>query len=60
MLVWWHCHRMLIADAVTVRGGAVTHLLAADRHQPHRLHATARPSEDGWPVYDVADTLPGL
>ena len=57
---WWHCHRMLIADALTIRGGTVVHLLEVGRRQPHRLHPTVRPGEDGWPVYDVADPLPGL
>lgn len=58
--VWWHCHRMLIADALVMRGATVTHLLEVDRDQPHRPHPSARRGEDGWPVYDVADTLPGL
>jgi hypothetical protein len=58
--VWWHCHRMLVADALVVRGGRVVHLLDVGRPQPHRLSPTVRPGEDGWPVYDVADTLPGL
>ncbi len=58
--VWWRCHRMLIADALTMRGATVTHLLGPDRRQSHRLHAAVRPDEDGWPVYDVPDSLPGL
>jgi uncharacterized protein (DUF488 family) len=58
--VWWRCHRMLIADALTMRGAEVTHLLDVDRSQPHRLHATVRRGDDGWPVYDVSDALPGL
>lgn len=58
--VWWHCHRMLIADALTMRGAAVVHLLDVGRRQPHRLHQTVRQGEDGWPVYDVSDALPGL
>jgi uncharacterized protein (DUF488 family) len=58
--LWWHCHRMLVADALTLRGATVVHLLQVDRHETHRLHPTVRRGEDGWPVYDVADTLPGL
>jgi uncharacterized protein (DUF488 family) len=58
--VWWHCHRMLLADALTMRGARVVHLLDVDRREEHRLHATVRRGEDGWPVYDVPDTLPGL
>lgn len=58
--VWWHCHRMLIADALVMRGAEVTHLLDVGRKQAHRLHSTVRRGADGWPVYDVAETLPGL
>jgi uncharacterized protein (DUF488 family) len=58
--VWWHCHRMLVADALTLRGATVVHLLAVGRREAHRLHATVRRDTDGWPVYDVPDTLPGL
>jgi uncharacterized protein (DUF488 family) len=58
--VWWHCHRMLLADALTMRGATVVHLLDAGRHQAHRPHPTVRRGPDGWPVYDVPDTLPGL
>lgn len=58
--VWWRCHRMLVADALVLRGATVTHLLEPGRAQPHRLSAAARAGPDGWPVYDVAGTLPGL
>jgi uncharacterized protein (DUF488 family) len=58
--LWWHCHRMLVADALTMRGADVVHLLGPGKRQPHRLHATVRRGEDGWPIYDVADTIPGL
>jgi hypothetical protein len=57
--VWWHCHRMLVA-ALTMRGATVVHLLDLGRAQAHRPHPTVRQGPDGWPVYDVADTLPGL
>ena len=58
--VWWHCHRMLIADALAMRGATVVHLLDAGRRQPYRPHPNVRRGDDGWPVYDVPDTLPGL
>jgi uncharacterized protein (DUF488 family) len=58
--VWWHCHRMLVADALTMRGATVVHLLDVGRRQPHRPHPTVRRGDDGWPVYDVPDALPGL
>jgi uncharacterized protein (DUF488 family) len=58
--LWWHCHRMLIADALTLRGATVEHLLDAGARQPHRLTAGARRGSDGWPVYDAQPALPGL
>jgi uncharacterized protein (DUF488 family) len=58
--LWWHCHRMLIADALTLRGASVEHLLEPGVRQPHRLTAGVRPDRDGWPVYDDHPTLPGL
>jgi uncharacterized protein (DUF488 family) len=35
--VWWHCHRMLISDALTVRGWRVLHIGAGPDAQPHRI-----------------------
>lgn len=58
--VWWQCHRMLLADALVMRGATVTHLLDVGRHQDHRPHPTVRRGDDGWPIYDIPDTLPGL
>ena len=58
--VWWHCHRMLLADALAMRGATVTHLLDVGQRQAYRPHPTVRRGPDGWPVYDVPDTIPGL
>jgi uncharacterized protein (DUF488 family) len=55
--LWWRCHRMLVADALVLRGADVVHLLDAGRRERHRPHPTMRRDVDGWPVYDVADTL---
>jgi uncharacterized protein (DUF488 family) len=38
----WRYHRSLIADALTVRGIAVEHILSACRTQPHVLRPWAR------------------
>ncbi|MER7278430.1 DUF488 domain-containing protein [Dactylosporangium sp. NPDC000244] len=55
---WTQCHRMLIADALTIRGARVEHLGVA--REPHRLSPGVRRGEDGWPVYDAQPALPGL
>jgi uncharacterized protein (DUF488 family) len=33
----WKCHRLLLSDALTVRGVRVEHILAADRAELHRV-----------------------
>jgi uncharacterized protein (DUF488 family) len=33
----WRCHRNLVADALTVRGIPVTHIMDAQKSQPHKL-----------------------
>jgi uncharacterized protein (DUF488 family) len=33
----WRCHRSLIADALTLRGVRVEHILGEDQTQAHRL-----------------------
>ncbi|HXF56747.1 MAG TPA: DUF488 domain-containing protein, partial [Actinomycetota bacterium] len=40
--LWWRCHRRLLADALSVRGCRVVHLLAPGQAEPHRLHPAAR------------------
>lgn len=50
--LWWRCHRMLVADALTMRGATVVHLLDVSKHQQHHLHRTVRRGSDGWPCYD--------
>ncbi len=38
----WRCHRSLIADALTVRGVMVEHIMGLGKSQPHRLTPFAR------------------
>jgi uncharacterized protein (DUF488 family) len=38
----WRCHRSLIADALTVRGIPVAHILGAGRPRPHALTRFAK------------------
>jgi len=33
----WRCHRSLVADALTVRGAHVEHIIGPGRSRPHRL-----------------------
>jgi len=40
--VHWRCHRMLVADALLVRGVDVRHIQSATRAEPHRLTTFAR------------------
>ena len=42
----WRCHRSLIADALTVKGIDVHHIISADRAKLHRLTASARVCDD--------------
>ena len=51
--LWWRCHRRLIADALTVDGVEVLHLIEETRPQPHKLNEALRVDEDGRPVYDL-------
>jgi len=46
----WRCHRWLIADALTVRGVSVRHILGPRKADLHRLHPLAR-AEGGRIVY---------
>lgn len=38
----WRCHRSLIADALSIRGIPVEHILSATKAQPHQLTSFAR------------------
>lgn len=54
--LWWHCHRSLIADALTVDGFEVVHLIDRATRQGHPLHKSLRVDERNRPVYDVGFT----
>ena len=40
----WRCHRSLIADALTVRGYPVAHIMGEGKPQPHSLTSFAKVS----------------
>jgi uncharacterized protein (DUF488 family) len=50
--LWWRCHRRMIADALTVAGCEVRHLMEGGRQEVHSLSPMAR-VVDGTLVYDV-------
>ncbi|HZD79830.1 MAG TPA: DUF488 domain-containing protein [Actinomycetota bacterium] len=52
--LWWRCHRRMIADALTVRGWRVIHLMDRGKREPHRLHPNARVVGEEV-IYDVED-----
>lgn len=41
-LLWWRCHRALIADVLRVRGIEVVHVLDAGKHTVHPYTSAAR------------------
>jgi len=41
-LLWWRCHRRLIADVLVSLGMSVIHIRDAEIAEPHRLAAPAR------------------
>jgi uncharacterized protein (DUF488 family) len=40
--VWWRCHRSMIADALSVRGIEVVHILDAKHSVVHPMTSPAR------------------
>jgi uncharacterized protein (DUF488 family) len=38
----WRCHRSLVADALTARGGKVEHLMSESKRTPHAMTPFAR------------------
>jgi uncharacterized protein (DUF488 family) len=57
-LLWWRCHRALIADALVASGIVVTHILGEREARPHVLRPPAR-IVDGELVYLPEDDLRG-
>jgi len=48
----WRCHRSLVADALTIRGASVEHIIGSGRSNPHRVTSFAK-------VEDERITYPG-
>jgi len=56
----WRCHRWLLADALTVRGILVEHILSGTRRDLHRLSPLARLDGAHITYPSRTPTLPGL
>jgi uncharacterized protein (DUF488 family) len=56
--VWWRCHRMLISDALTVRGWRVQHIGAGAGPQAHRLTPFAVVKGEGLSYPPAQGSLP--
>jgi uncharacterized protein (DUF488 family) len=54
--VWWRCHRSLISDYLKARGIEVTHILAANKTEPHPYTSVAR-VVNGKLSYTAENTL---
>lgn len=53
----WRCHRSLIADALTMRGVEVRHIISLAEPALHKITPFAR-VEGGHITYPAPDTLP--
>lgn len=40
--LWWHCHRALISDFLKARGIEVTHIVDANKTEPHPYTSAAK------------------
>ncbi len=61
-VVPWRCHRSLIADAMTVQGWTVRHILTATKADPHSLTSFTQVHNGrlSYPKPAEADTSPRL
>jgi uncharacterized protein (DUF488 family) len=52
-ILWWRCHRRLIADVVVLtRAGTVRHVMPDGRLSEHRVAAGARLDGNGLVLWD--------
>lgn len=54
-LLWWRCHRSMIADDLVLHGWRVIHILDNDKSAEHAFREPARLVDD-MPVYDGGQT----
>ena len=55
-LLWWRCHRSMIADDLQLHDWQVTHIMGPGKTAPHALREPAQ-LIDGAPVYGLQPRL---
>jgi uncharacterized protein (DUF488 family) len=50
-VLWWRCHRRIIADYLIVAGEEVFHILGPGKIEPARLNPAAHLTDDGALIY---------
>ena len=50
-VLWWRCHRRIIADYLICAGESVVHIFSLDHDEPARLTLGAAPQPDGTVIY---------
>ena len=50
-VLWWRCHRRIIADYLICAGESVVHIFSLDHDEPARLTLGAVPQPDGTVIY---------
>ena len=58
-LLWWRCHRRLIADVLLFCGWRVTHIMSATQSSIHRLASPVRVTPAGLSYSDHAPCVAG-
>ena len=55
--VWWHCHRALISDYLKAQGIEVTHIVDANKNEPHPYTSAARMADGALSYTNDRDAL---
>lgn len=50
-ILWWRCHRRIIADYLICAGESVVHIFSLDYDEPARFTVGAVPQSDGTVIY---------
>ena len=50
-VLWWRCHRRIIADYLICAGENVSHIFSSDHDEPARLTLGAAPQSNGAVIY---------